>query len=163
MENNVEPPGQDDSEGLDISSGPNDNNAGGEVRPKSKIRRKGATGGLGSVKGAENGAGSSLESAGHNDPGQDLTAQDKVKKRDVEFEDLGIAMLKIMPEAAVGEIEGLEEDDQVEVVDAIAQHSADLMAWSDQTEGMLQKRAIDGAVADWPARTWTRLCSRVGG
>lgn len=153
MRGNVEPPDQDSSSGVDVSSGTDESNGAATVRPRSKIRRKGTTGGLGSVRGAEDNAGTSLETAGANDAGQNLTAQDRTEKmakmRDVEIDDLGLEMLKIAPEPLIAAVEGLTEDDQVLVVEELGQHAADLMAWSDHMGNQLQKRDLDAAIADW--------------
>lgn len=132
-------PGQADGAEGDVESGPNDTGEGG-VRPNKRIRRKGTTGGLGSVAGQRaDRAGVSDTRAGQNDDGADL---DKSA-------DLGIELLKFMPDEALEALQKLAPEDQVAACDIFAQDAADLMAWQQQTGDQLQKSAMDQAVAEW--------------
>jgi hypothetical protein len=141
-------PEQNDGEDIDVGSGPNDT-GGGEATVGMKIRRKGTTGGLGSVGGAEtDGSHLTEENDEDNVETSDATYDDETNSWGKNA-DLAVELVKIAPGEMIEALETLEPDDQVEVMEIGAQHAADLMAWSAQTGDQLQKSALDSAVADW--------------
>lgn len=136
-------PGQAEEDCVDVGSGPTDE-GGGELPVKTKIRRKGATGGLGSVSG---------EIRGHkamvNDHGGFETDADDGYKGAHKSADLGIELLAYYPDAAIDVLSKSDVNTRVALVDRGAQHAADLMAWHDARRDSLQKSEMDQAVSDW--------------
>lgn len=130
------------------SSGPDDTGEGG-VTPSVIIRRKGSTGGLGTVTPEEQ-IGTTDETNDDVQGGEmDAKTGKKRKKAMDKGGDLAVELVKIAPQAMIEALSGLDEGDQLEVCQQAAQDAADLMAWSMQTGETLQKSELDGAVADW--------------
>ncbi len=123
------------------SSGPNDTGE-GELHVEATIRRKGSTGGHGTVTPEEHAVSEANDNARGGKKKPKKPAMDKNG-------DLAVELVKIAPEAMVAALSELDADDQVEVCQLAAADAADLMAWSVQTGDRLQKSALDGAVADW--------------
>jgi hypothetical protein len=151
-------PNQRDGETPSPGSGPNDTGDGG-VNPEI-IRRKGTTGGLGSVKGADAESNATVtqdsthgtnqwggQSGGKNRKRSNESDQGVHTAQKAEF----IAdLMKIAPDEMVDAILELPEDDQDLAAGVAANHAADLLAWTGLVpEGGLAKRALDASVTEW--------------
>lgn len=122
-----------DSAEVTTTSGPTDTGGKG-IDPKKRIRRKGATGGLGSVQGMpENSSGGGIPTV-QNDAHKSTLAED---------------LVKIAPDAMLEACDKLAPADQVAVFDFAAQQAADLMAWHRKMGDQLQKGQLAQAVQDW--------------
>jgi hypothetical protein len=146
-------PDQDDAPTPNPGSGPIDN-GGKAVRPSVVISRKGTTGGLGSVRGADGGedAGGIDAKGDHDDDDNAIDTRGKKKKPAMDKNgELAVELVKIAPQPMVAALAELSQADQVEVCQLAAQDAADLMAWSAQTGEQLAKAELDSAVADWLA------------
>lgn len=139
-------PNQTDGTSPTPGSGPNDG-GGGEINPTLKIRRKGATGGLGSVAGSEGDG--PLTEANDADSVDPATGKKRPKKKMDKGGDLAVELVKIAPLEMCKALNTLEPESRVEVMRVGAQHAADLMAWSMQAGDKLQKVALDGAITAW--------------
>lgn len=126
-------------------SGPNDTGDGG-VTPTLNIKRKGTTGGMGSVRGADTGAEQHVDSAGANDKGGDGK---KKKKWEMDKGQLFTGLMKFAPRAMALAISALEPDDQVVAADETAAHAADLMKWAADGGERLEKRDLDASITEW--------------
>jgi hypothetical protein len=118
------------------------------------ISRKGTTGGLGSVRGADGGedAGGIDAKGDHDDDDNAIDTRGKKKKPAMDKNgELAVELVKIAPQPMVAALAELSQADQVEVCQLAAQDAADLMAWSAQTGEQLAKAELDSAVADWLA------------
>lgn len=148
-EGSIQGPGQANGESPSPGSGPNDTGDGG-VNPSIKIRRKGTTGGLGSVAGAD---ASGVNDAGTHADQQNKNPDDKRKKKKFALdkaEDLGTELVKILPDDAIGFLAKHDAAGQVTICESAAQDAADLMAWSMQQDpNKLQKNVLDAAITDW--------------
>lgn len=149
----IQGPGQASGESPTVSSGPNDTGDGG-VTPTIRIRRKGTTGGLGSVAGADasgtNDAGTHAFTTNSNDDKDGKDGKKKKKPAMDKGEELSTELLKILPDDAIGLLAKYDAAGQVALCEAAAGDAADLMAWSAQQDPTkLQKNALDAAITDW--------------
>jgi hypothetical protein len=142
-------PNQRDGETPDPGSGPNDTGDGG-VDPDI-IRRKGTTGGLGSVRGSESGSGvATVTNDDTNGPSQWSNGKKKKKGEAAAKAEFVEDLMKIAPDEMIEAILELDEDDQDLAAGAAANHAADLLAWSGQLPQQgLAKRALDTSVTEW--------------
>lgn len=153
-------PNQEDGDSPNVSSGPNDT-GGGEVRPSVTVRRKGTTGGLGSVAGEKRGDQASVsENVDTQNNKDDLDPKKGAKKgaraKDsgksaLKMEGMALELYKRAPQKMRDALAEMNVDDAVNTMLVAAHDAADLTAWSDQTDAgnTLQKSALDAAVADW--------------
>jgi hypothetical protein len=145
------------------TAGPDGGSA--NVQPETVIRRKGATGGLGSVAGAEHASGvPTVANDGTHKASQWGKGKKKVGKSADQYDDddeddaeaqkaeFVTGLLKIAPDEMIAAILELDEDDQEVAAGVAANHAADLLAWTDQlSENGLAKRDLDASVAEWLA------------
>lgn len=146
-------PNQADGETPTPGSGPNDTGDGG-VKPSVVIRRKGTTGGLGSVRGEVRGEGVSVSSQGKDGLTTDKDDIDpktgKARKKSItKSEDLVTDLIKIAPDAMIQALSNIPEEDQLAVCEEAATHAADLTAWHASTGDRLAKAELDSAITDW--------------
>lgn len=159
--------GQADAGAVNPGSGPNDT-GGGEVTPAVLIRRKGTTGGLGSVAGAETAGramtttedkvdGKTARGAGREIKPEELGRRkrdsdtDKKRWKAMDKRERGAELVKIAPDAFVNAILTIEDaDEQTFVCEAAGEHAADLAEWVGLSDPMkMQKSELDSAIAAW--------------
>lgn len=137
----------------------------------SKIRRKGTTGGLGSVAGSDGqhhltvindkerqarrrahlGSVRKIDPA--TDPKQledeEFLGQDEGQDEG-EGNTLVLELMKIAPDEMIDAIGALDAEDQVNVCEVAAEDAADLVAWAELADpDSLQKRDLSAAIATW--------------
>lgn len=153
-------PNQEDADSPTPDSGPTDD-GGKAIRPAVTVRRKGTTGGLGSVAGERGGDQASVSENvdTQNDRG-DIDPRRGAKKgaraRDngqsaLKMEGLAIELYKIASDEWRDALATLDPKQAADVMMTAADDAADLLAWTAQNDpaNTLQKSALDAAVADW--------------
>lgn len=147
-------PGQDNADSPNPGSGTAGPEGGSpNVKPTVLIRRKGTTGGLGSVAGAQNGEG--VATVQNDDTNGESQWNGKGKKKakkngDAEKAEFITDLLKVAPEEMIEAILELDEEDQELAAGVAANHAADLLAWTNGLPGDgLAKRDVEASVADW--------------
>ena len=148
------------SSSTDVSSGPNDApNGGGNTKPKARIRRKGATGGLGS----DNDPWESKPSLVGNQDDYDAAMRGRDRRMMTHMDGGGMSanedawksealgvLVENMDEDWLDVMSKLEPEDRVAVMEAALVHTADLVAWSENSNpDALQKSTLDSAVSEW--------------